>query len=73
MAAILEGVAARDRVTVLLDRHEALARAVELASEGDVVLATGKGHETVQSVGGVDHPFPEREILARLCRERDGK
>jgi UDP-N-acetylmuramoyl-L-alanyl-D-glutamate--2,6-diaminopimelate ligase len=45
---------------------------VELADAGDVVLALGKGHETVQAIAGVDHPFPEREILARLAARRDG-
>jgi UDP-N-acetylmuramoyl-L-alanyl-D-glutamate--2,6-diaminopimelate ligase len=62
----------RDRVHVVMDREEALRRAVEEAGPGDLVLAAGKGHETVQSIGGVDHPFPEREILARLAAERDG-
>lgn len=62
----------RDRVRVVMDREEALDFAVKEARPGDVVIALGKGHERVQSVGGVDHPFPEREILARLAARRDG-
>ncbi len=71
-AEMLTGVEDRDRVDVILDREEALARAIELAKPGDVVLATGKGHETYQEIDGVKHPFPEREILARLANDRDG-
>jgi UDP-N-acetylmuramoyl-L-alanyl-D-glutamate--2,6-diaminopimelate ligase len=74
VASMLEGAAAhRERVEVVMDREEALARAVEMAGPGDVVLALGKGHETVQSIAGVDHPFPEREILAKVAAARDGR
>jgi UDP-N-acetylmuramoyl-L-alanyl-D-glutamate--2,6-diaminopimelate ligase len=70
--AMLEGAGShREHVTVVEDREEALRFATDAACEGDVVLAVGKGHETVQSIGGVDHPFPEREILARLAARRD--
>jgi UDP-N-acetylmuramoyl-L-alanyl-D-glutamate--2,6-diaminopimelate ligase len=71
---MLEGAHAhRDRVRVVMDREEALDAAVGEARAGDVVLAVGKGHETVQSIAGVDHPFPEREILARVAARRDGQ
>ncbi|HMB68986.1 MAG TPA: UDP-N-acetylmuramoyl-L-alanyl-D-glutamate--2,6-diaminopimelate ligase, partial [bacterium] len=76
-AAIVEEMQAgaadcRDRVQVVMDREEALDFAVREARPGDVVIALGKGHESVQIVGGVNHPFPEREILARLAARRDG-
>jgi UDP-N-acetylmuramoyl-L-alanyl-D-glutamate--2,6-diaminopimelate ligase len=58
-------------VLVVLDRKEALAKACELARPGDLVLACGKGHETYQSIRGVNHPFPEREILRDLARAAD--
>jgi UDP-N-acetylmuramoyl-L-alanyl-D-glutamate--2,6-diaminopimelate ligase len=61
----------RNRVIVEMDRERALERAVETADPGDLVIACGKGHETVQSVGGQDLPFPEREILSRLAARRD--
>lgn len=60
------------KVEVVLDREEALARAVALAGPGDVVLACGKGHEEYQEIAGKRLPFPEREILGRLAAERDG-
>lgn len=52
-----------ERVT---DRRDAIARALDVARPGDVVLLTGKGHETYQIVGTERRPFDEREILKDL-------
>jgi UDP-N-acetylmuramoyl-L-alanyl-D-glutamate--2,6-diaminopimelate ligase len=51
--------------TVLVepDRVLAIARAVDMAEEGDVVLVTGRGHETVQNLKGEEIPFDDREEL----------
>lgn len=50
-------------VTVLVDRREAIARAVSLAQSKDVILVAGKGHETYQDVKGVKNHFDDREEL----------
>jgi UDP-N-acetylmuramoyl-L-alanyl-D-glutamate--2,6-diaminopimelate ligase len=53
------------------DRRAAIRRAVALAGPGDVVLVAGKGHETGQEIGGVVHPFDDREELrAALAASR---
>jgi len=51
------------------DRAAAIAHAVALAAPGDVVLIAGKGHETVQEVAGVTHPFDDREVAAAALAE----
>lgn len=56
---------------IVLDRREAIARALELARPGDVVLLAGKGHETYQAVGDGKEPFDEPAIVAELT-ERAG-
>ena len=48
------------------DRRAAISRALELASEGDVVLLAGKGHETYQVRGTAKLPFDERIIVQEL-------
>jgi UDP-N-acetylmuramoyl-L-alanyl-D-glutamate--2,6-diaminopimelate ligase len=48
------------------DRRSAIARAIAVAGEGDVVLLAGKGHETYQVRGTVKHPFDEREIVQEI-------
>ncbi|CCH74857.1 hypothetical protein BN11_490009 [Nostocoides australiense Ben110] len=48
----------------IADRAEAIAAAVAAAvaaGRGAVVAVVGKGHETGQEIGGVVHPFDDRE------------
>lgn len=49
---------------VILDRREAIARAVEIAQPGDVIAVLGKGHEEGQEIAGIKHPFDDRKVLA---------
>lgn len=63
-------VAARERVTVLPDREEAIRHAVGMARTGDMVLIAGKGHEDYQIVGTVKQPFDDRKIAAQYIRIR---
>jgi UDP-N-acetylmuramoyl-L-alanyl-D-glutamate--2,6-diaminopimelate ligase len=48
------------------NRRDAIARALELARDGDVVLLAGKGHETYQILGTMKVPFDEKEIVREL-------
>jgi UDP-N-acetylmuramoyl-L-alanyl-D-glutamate--2,6-diaminopimelate ligase len=57
---------------VIVDRREAIARAVELAKEGDVLVVAGKGHEDYQIVGRTRRHFDDREVLAELFGAKDG-
>ena len=59
------------RVMTIVDRREAIAKAIELASPGDLVLIAGKGHEKYQVVGDRVLPFDD-EVVAReaLARRR---
>ena len=52
------------------DRRSAIARAVALAEEGDVVVIAGKGHEQGQDVGGVVTPFDDRAVARESLVER---
>jgi UDP-N-acetylmuramoyl-L-alanyl-D-glutamate--2,6-diaminopimelate ligase len=59
---ILEG--AGPGVESLVDRREAIARAVGLASAGDVVVVAGKGHEQGQEFeGGRKLPFDDVAVV----------
>jgi UDP-N-acetylmuramoyl-L-alanyl-D-glutamate--2,6-diaminopimelate ligase len=50
------------------DRRSAIARAISLAEEGDVVVIAGKGHEQGQDVAGVVTPFDDREVAREALR-----
>ena len=47
-------------------RKDAIARALEMASRGDIILLAGKGHETGQVVGDRVLPFDDA-LVAREC------
>lgn len=70
---VMEGMGPGDG-EVVLDRRSAIARALEEAEPGDVVLLSGKGHEEYQVVGDRRIPFDEARIVAELVgrRDRDG-
>lgn len=51
------------------DRQQALAKAVSLASPGDVIIATGKGHEKSLSIKGYEQPWDEVVELNKLLKK----
>ncbi len=50
------------------DRRSAIARAVALAGDGDVVVIAGKGHEQGQEIGAVKLPFDDRVVAREALR-----
>ena len=58
-------------VESVTERAEAIARAVSMAGQGDVVLIAGKGHEKYQQIGDRVLPFDDGEVArAALGRRR---
>jgi UDP-N-acetylmuramoyl-L-alanyl-D-glutamate--2,6-diaminopimelate ligase len=55
----------------VLDRREAIVRALEGAGDGDVVVIAGKGHEQGQELaGGVKVPFDDVAVAREALRAR---
>lgn len=58
----------RASVEIELDRAAAIARAIEQARAGDVVVVAGKGHEQGQVVRGQTRPFSDVAVVRRCLR-----
>jgi UDP-N-acetylmuramoyl-L-alanyl-D-glutamate--2,6-diaminopimelate ligase len=59
---------ASGEVEVEPDRREAIARAIGAASEGDVVVIAGKGHEQGQQFADHTVPFDDRDVAREALR-----
>ena len=59
----------RSAVLRITDRKEAIRAAVQMASEGDVVLVAGKGHEKYQEIKGKRIEFDDKEVVQDALRE----
>ncbi|MDE0116793.1 MAG: UDP-N-acetylmuramoyl-L-alanyl-D-glutamate--2,6-diaminopimelate ligase [bacterium] len=71
IADILGGVPEdSDGISVQPDRRAAIAQCLANASDGDVVLVAGKGHETTQAVGHRLIPFDDRVVARELLASR---
>lgn len=55
----------------MLDRREAIARALGEARPGDVVVVAGKGHERVQHLPEGDVWFHDASVVRELLAERN--
>ena len=58
---------------IVLDRRQAIARAVALAGPGDLVILAGKGHEQTWVFEGQRIPFDDRAVVRELLRELPGR
>ena len=70
---VYAGVAVRDRekTHTEIDRRAAIARAIELADTGDIIVIAGKGHESTQTIGDTARPFDDRVVARELLDALD--
>lgn len=66
---IEEGVAHKQKVEIVLDREQAIKKALEQASSSDTVVITGKGSEPLMCVAdGEKIPWDDREIVKKKIK-----
>lgn len=51
---------------VIVDRMEAIVKAINQASSNDIVLVAGKGHESYQEIAGVKYHFSDLEVVRKI-------
>ncbi len=72
---MFQGIVQEDqtKVTLCVDRKEAIEKSVQMSKKGDVILVAGKGHETYQEIRGERHHFDDREILREFLSTKTNK
>jgi UDP-N-acetylmuramoyl-L-alanyl-D-glutamate--2,6-diaminopimelate ligase len=58
------------RLLTIVDRRAAIAKAIELARAGDLVLIAGKGHEKYQVIGDKTLPFDDVAVAREALTKR---
>ena len=66
---ILKGIPLDFPHVVIVDRKEAIRKALAAARSGDCLVVAGKGHEDYQEIGNVRLHFDDRETIIELFAE----
>ncbi len=57
----------------IVDRTQAIKKAMTMAAKNDIIVLAGKGHETYQEINHVKNPYDERIIIKNLVEEIKGE
>ncbi|BBH24863.1 UDP-N-acetylmuramoyl-L-alanyl-D-glutamate--2,6-diaminopimelate ligase [Paenibacillus baekrokdamisoli] len=68
---LIDSQAPVDSYELIVDRRQAINRAIEVASSGDIVIIAGKGHETYQILKDETIHFDDREEAREAIRKKN--
>jgi len=63
---IAEGIEDKDKFEKIVDRREAIKKAIGELEDGEVLLVLGKGDEEFQEINGKFIPFDDREVIREI-------
>ena len=67
---MVKGISNHAKLSVIMDRKEAIARAIELAPDGGYVLVSGKGTDPyIMEANGKKTPWSDAEVVKELLAE----
>jgi len=64
---IIPGFSKNAQYIVEIDRQKAIEKAIKLAKSEDIVIITGKGHETYQIFNNITIDFDDRKVSKQIC------
>ena len=70
---IKKGLTDPDKALVIHDRKQAILHLLATASENDIILVAGKGHEDYQIFGDKKVHYSDRECLSELIEHSQVK
>ena len=70
IASIEDGVKRSGTKYICIEnRRDAIAKAIAMAQENDVILIAGKGHENYQEINGTKYHFDDKEIVEEILQK----
>ncbi len=66
---ILRGI--KGEYMVVVNRFDAIKKAISIAKKNDVIIIAGKGHETYQEIKGKKIHFDDREVVKEVLGVQD--
>ncbi len=67
---MVRGLSNTEKLTIIMDRKEAIRKAIELAPEGGYVLVSGKGTDPyIMEAGGKKTPWSDADVVQELLAE----
>ena len=70
VAEIEEGIKkTKGKYEVIVDRKEAIKKAIKMANKTDIIVLAGKGHEPYQEINGKKYDFDERKIVKEIIEK----
>ncbi len=67
---MVKGLSNTDKLTIVMDRKEAIRKALELAPSGGYVLVSGKGTDPfIMEANGKKTPWSDAEVVQELLKE----
>ena len=54
----------------IVNRTDAIRKAIDMAKKTDIIVLAGKGHETYQEINHVKYPYDERTIIKEIMDEK---
>lgn len=67
---IAEGIKEKDKIEKIVDRKNAIKKAIDELEDGEVLLVLGKGDEVCQEVNGKKIPFDDREVIREILNSK---
>lgn len=67
---IVSGFKKKSSYAIEIDRKDAIARAIEMATPEDIILIAGKGHEPYQIFAHKIVEFDDRKVASQICQQR---
>ncbi len=65
---IREGIGKNIKVVEIIERKEAIEYALNEAKKNDLVIITGKGHESSMNIGGKEFPWSDHQVAENYLK-----